>query len=114
MNKHHVLLMCGGGSSEHDISLLSANFLEQQLKGPAGIEVVRVRLFADHWQAADGRHCSLGLDKQLLVGGESWRVDYVVPCIHGFPVKLAIFNPARAGGSALSGLWLRREQTLLQ
>lgn len=85
MNKHHVLLMCGGGSSEHDISLLSANFLEQQLKALPGIEVVRVELFADHWQAADGRHCSLGLDKQLLVGGESWRIDYVVPCIHGFP-----------------------------
>ena len=38
--KHlHVLLLCGGGGSEHEISLLSANFLESQLKSLAEISV---------------------------------------------------------------------------
>lgn len=85
MNKLHVLLMCGGGGSEHAISLLSANFLEQQLRALPDVELVRVELFADHWQAADGQHCQLGLDRVLHIGSEAWPVDYVVPCIHGFP-----------------------------
>ena len=38
--KHlHVLLLCGGGGSEHEISLLSANYLESQLKELAEVSV---------------------------------------------------------------------------
>ena len=59
MKNLHVLLLCGGGGSEHDISLLSANFLEAQLKALPGIQVTRVELFPDHWLAADGRICAL-------------------------------------------------------
>jgi len=85
MKNLHVLLLCGGGGSEHDISLLSANFLEAQLKALPGIQVTRVELFPDHWLAADGRICALGLDRQLRLGDELQAVDYVVPCIHGYP-----------------------------
>ena len=85
MNKHHVLLMCGGGGSEHEISLLSANFLEEQLRALPGIEVTRVELKPDGWLRADGKGCHLGMDKILQCGDDAWPVDYVVPCIHGFP-----------------------------
>ena len=85
MNKHHVLLMCGGGGSEHEISLLSANFLEEQLRALPGIEVTRVELKPDGWLRADGKACHLGMDKILQCGDDAWPVDYVVPCIHGFP-----------------------------
>ena len=48
--KHlHVLLLCGGGGSEHEISLLSANFLESQLKQLPEVSVTRVEMFPDHW-----------------------------------------------------------------
>ena len=85
MNKHHVLLMCGGGGSEHEISLLSANFLEEQLRALPGVEVTRVELKPDGWLRADGKACHLGMDKILQCGDDAWPVDYVVPCIHGFP-----------------------------
>jgi D-alanine-D-alanine ligase len=84
--KHlHVLLLCGGGGSEHEISLLSANFLESQLKSLADISVTRVELFPDHWQTNDGRFCHLGMDRQLHFDNTAQPVDFVVPCIHGFP-----------------------------
>ena len=82
---YDVITLCGGGGSEHHISLLSAHFLEAQLKSQAGIQVTRVELFPDHWLAADGRICALGLDRQLRLGDELQAVDYVVPCIHGYP-----------------------------
>ena len=84
--KHlHVLLLCGGGGSEHEISLLSANYLESQLKELAEVSVTRVELFPDHWQTNDGRSCYLGMDRQLHFANEAKPVDFVVPCIHGFP-----------------------------
>ena len=84
--KHlHVLLLCGGGGSEHEISLLSANYLESQLKELAEVSVTRVELFPDHWQTNDGRSCHLGMDRQLHFANEAKPVDFVVPCIHGFP-----------------------------
>ncbi len=85
MNKLHVLLMCGGGGSEHEISLLSANFLEQQLQALPQIEVTRIELFPDHWQSASGEPCHLGLDRILHIGSWQQKIDYVVPCIHGYP-----------------------------
>jgi D-alanine-D-alanine ligase len=85
MKNMHVLLLCGGGGSEHEVSLRSANFLEKQLGLLPGIEVTRVEMFADRWLSADGRECKLGLDKLLSFDSVARPVDYVVPCIHGYP-----------------------------
>ncbi|WP_438402010.1 D-alanine--D-alanine ligase [Aeromonas veronii] len=85
MKNMHVLLLCGGGGSEHEVSLRSANFLEQQLCLLPGVEVTRVEMFADRWLSADGRECKLGLDKLLSFDSVARPVDYVVPCIHGYP-----------------------------
>jgi len=75
--KHlHVLLLCGGGGSEHEISLLSANFLESQLKSLADVSVTRVELFPDHWQTNDGRFCHLGMDRQLHFDNSAQPVDF--------------------------------------
>ena len=85
MKNMHVLLLCGGGGAEHEVSLRSANFLEQQLGLLPGVEVTRVEMFADRWLSADGRECKLGLDKLLSFDSVARPVDYVVPCIHGYP-----------------------------
>ena len=85
MKNIHVLLLCGGGGSEHEVSLRSANFLEKQLSLLPGVEVTRVEMFADRWLSADGRECKLGLDKLLSFDSVARPVDYVVPCIHGYP-----------------------------
>ena len=85
MKNINVLLLCGGGSAEHEVSLRSANFLEQQLVALPGVAVTRVEMQRDRWLAADGTESSLGLNRQLLTGDKTLLVDYVVPCIHGYP-----------------------------
>lgn len=85
MKTIHVLLLCGGGSAEHDVSLRSANFLQQQLSALPGVSVTRVEMQRDRWLSVDNQLCVLGLDRQLRINGRSETVDFVVPCIHGYP-----------------------------
>ncbi|MBE8569245.1 D-alanine--D-alanine ligase A, partial [Vibrio sp. OPT46] len=50
----NILLLCGGGSSEHEISLLSANFVEQQLNLIEDVHVTRVEIKNEGWMANQG------------------------------------------------------------
>jgi len=45
----NILLLCGGGSSEHENSLLSANFVEQQLNLIDDVSVTRVEIKNEGW-----------------------------------------------------------------
>ena len=82
----NVLLLCGGGSSEHDVSLLSAQFVEQQLKLIDGVAVTRVEITNNGWQNARGESVSLDLYTRALIEPNTQSViDFIVPCIHGFP-----------------------------
>lgn len=85
MKTIHVLLLCGGGSPEHEVSLRSANFVEQQLLALPGVVVTRVEMHRDRWLNNQGQLCVLGLDRQLRIDGSTSQVDFVVPCIHGYP-----------------------------
>jgi D-alanine-D-alanine ligase len=85
MKSVHVLLLCGGGSPEHEVSLRSANFIEQQLNLLPDVMVTRVEMHKDQWLDPAGHLCVLGLDRQLHINGRSQQVDFVVPCIHGYP-----------------------------
>jgi D-alanine-D-alanine ligase len=83
---YQILLMCGGDGSEHDISLTSADYLEKRLGEISEISVTRVTLHKDRWELADGRRCFLNNHRELVSDHETVAViDYVVPCIHGFP-----------------------------
>lgn len=86
MSSIHVLLLCGGGSAEHEVSLVSANFIEEQLKTISGVTYTRVEMTKnDGWLDAENRSCELNLDKTLIVGDQEIVIDYVIPCVHGFP-----------------------------
>ncbi|MDD1792216.1 D-alanine--D-alanine ligase [Enterovibrio sp. ZSDZ42] len=86
MNPTQVLLLCGGGSAEHEVSLVSANYLESQLKLLPSVSVVRVEMTKDEgWKGSEGQACRLNLDKTLTMGNDLIAIDYVVPCIHGYP-----------------------------
>ena len=85
MNKIQVLLLCGGGGSEHDVSLRSANFIEQELHKLAYVEVTRVEIKSDRWQRSDGVDCAFALDRQLRTADGAITIDFVIPCIHAFP-----------------------------
>ena len=85
MNSIHVLLLCGGGSAEHEVSLVSANFIESQLQQIDGITYTRVEMKKDGWFDSQGGLCKLNLDRTLQIGEEKTEVNYVIPCVHGYP-----------------------------
>lgn len=90
MKAKTVLLLCGGGGAEHEISLVSANFLETELDKIEGINLVKVEITKDAWWLIDSSTQAkqkVGFDinsGQLLPLGISQTIDYAIPCIHGF------------------------------
>lgn len=86
MTKTTILLLCGGGSSEHAVSLVSANYLQQQLALTPEFEVIRVEMNQDGWFAENNELVYLDTNTATL-NSDSFvkKVDFVVPCIHGYP-----------------------------
>lgn len=89
MNQYNILLLCGGGSSEHNISLTSAQFLKSQLESITQFNVLLLELLADgRYRTESGCYAKFAADKQIHfidTNEPNWHVDYVVPCIHGYP-----------------------------
>ncbi|KII75450.1 D-alanine--D-alanine ligase [Vibrio renipiscarius] len=86
MKKISILLLCGGGSSEHDVSLVSANYVQSQLELTPEFEVTRVEMKKEGWFTNQGELALLDSNTgQLNFADQSLHVDFVVPCIHGFP-----------------------------
>ncbi|MDX1302805.1 D-alanine--D-alanine ligase [Photobacterium sp.] len=85
MSSIHVLLLCGGGSAEHEVSLVSANYIEEQLKCIKGISYTRVEMKEEGWFDTNNMPCQLNLDRSLQIGDEKTSVNYVIPCVHGYP-----------------------------
>lgn len=83
----NILLLCGGGSSEHEISLLSANYIESQLKITQQYQVIRVEIDKTGAWNHNNQRVELDVFHQSLKGDalEEQSIDYVIPCIHGFP-----------------------------
>lgn len=86
MTNTTILLLCGGGSSEHEVSLLSANFIQSQLEKTNDFKVVRVEMKPEGWYTDTGVLAYLDTNAGTLnTDNESIKLDFVVPCIHGFP-----------------------------
>ncbi len=86
MKNTSILLLCGGGSSEHEVSLVSANYLQSQLSLTPEFDVIRVEMKKDGWFTEQGELALLDTNSgQLNIVGQSLDIDFVIPCIHGFP-----------------------------
>lgn len=87
MNPTQVLLLCGGGGGEHDVSLVSAKFVAQELNKIPSVSVCCVEITKEEgWKDKNGQQCRLNLDATVQIGeSETLAIDYVIPCIHGFP-----------------------------
>lgn len=84
----NVLLICGGGGTEHDISLISAKYFESKLALIPDINTVYLCI------ERDGRRTNkIGQQCELRKAGEVFNketqetiaLDYAIPCIHGPP-----------------------------
>lgn len=88
MSKKNILLLCGGGSSEHEVSLRSVKFFEERLAQIPGKNVYKIVIEKDGtWKDESGTSFRLDLDKALrsLDRKTEINIDYVIPCIHGYP-----------------------------
>ncbi|WP_350563845.1 hypothetical protein, partial [Psychrobacter sp. CAL346-MNA-CIBAN-0220] len=60
MPKVNLLLLCGGGGAEHDISLMSARFFESSLAKSDKFSVLKLVLDKrGHYHTEDGKSCDL-------------------------------------------------------
>lgn len=81
-----IALICGGNGAEHDISLISADFLEQKLKAVPGFDVIRLLLDKHKFQTQDGTEAFFKPGAQLVYGdSRTVQIAAAVPCLHGVP-----------------------------
>ncbi|MFT6069304.1 MAG: D-alanine-D-alanine ligase [Bacteriovoracaceae bacterium] len=86
MAKKEVLLICGGGSTEHEVSLVSAEFIFEQLKDWDEINLHYVVIEKDgNRRDREGALCELRKSGDLVYPDKSISLDFVIPCIHGYP-----------------------------
>lgn len=81
----NILLLCGGDGSEHEISLVSAKYVEEQLALSPEFVVTKVIIHNNGWITENGEDCFICSGKKLNIGSRTITIDYAVPCIHGFP-----------------------------
>ncbi|CAH0536864.1 D-alanine--D-alanine ligase [Vibrio marisflavi] len=86
MTKKTILLLCGGGSAEHEVSLVSAKYVYEQLKQNEDFDVIRVEIRAAGWFNDKEQLCYLDTNTASInCSTSSEKIDFVVPCIHGYP-----------------------------
>ena len=86
MKKFNILLLAGGKSSEHDISLVSSGYLESNLKEVNDFNVIKIIIGKDGvFRDAANQPVEINFSRELVTKNGVTPIDYVVPCIHGFP-----------------------------
>lgn len=86
MSAKNVLLLYGGGGTEHEVSLVSSNRLKASLESFAGeFNTLSVEIGKDGQWRAHGNVGELNGKKEFHYGDKIFKVDIVIPCIHGYP-----------------------------
>lgn len=88
MNKKKIIaILCGGDTSEHDVSMRSAAGIESFLD-PARYNIYKVEIHAGHWEAIlpDGTRSIVDRnDFSFQDGGQRVHPDFCYVTIHGAP-----------------------------
>lgn len=90
MSKKNVLLLCGGGSTEHEVSLVSVKHIKECLKQLDHVNVSMIEIDkSGHWVDEKGKKYLLDPKKYLRSfeqdGDPGLKIDVAIPCIHGYP-----------------------------
>ena len=88
--KKNILLLCGGGGTEHEISIVSSKYIEKNLKEIGLYNVITVEIGKDkifRTRLDDGSYGEIVEMnfKRQLIGSATHDIHIVVPCIHGPP-----------------------------
>lgn len=82
--KKNILVVVGGDGTEHDISLISADYIESKIDTDQ-FNIHRVLIDKNGKWTAQGLPVNLNLNGKLDYGNESFKIDAAIPCIHGPP-----------------------------
>ena len=82
---YHVLLVCGGNGSEHEISLISASYVEEKLKSIPEFKLTYAVLDQGQFKTREGETLIFDDKGNMLQGESVTHVDVVIPCLHGKP-----------------------------
>lgn len=89
MSKKNILLLCGGGGTEHDISLISADFIKESLLPITEFLVHKIEICRDGYRRdEDGNICEMRKAGDLVwpdQNNKTVKIDFAIPCIHGPP-----------------------------
>jgi D-alanine-D-alanine ligase len=90
MKTKNVLLLCGGGGSEHEISLRSVKFYEDCLNEIPALNTIWIEIDkSGQWIDKSGKKYLLDGKRFLRAfeqdGEPGVRIDFAIPCIHGYP-----------------------------
>lgn len=84
----NILLICGGGGSEHDISLTSASFIKSHLEKISTARVFMIKITKDG-QRLNEQDQKVELRKGGLLYNEETeellKLHFAIPCFHGPP-----------------------------
>ena len=88
--KKNILLLCGGGGTEHEISLVSSKFIEKNLNDLGLYNVIKIELGKDkvfrilNFDDTYGEVVEINFKRELS-GKTKQDLHIAVPCIHGPP-----------------------------
>lgn len=90
MSKKNVLLLSGGGSTEHDVSLVSVKYIRECLNSLENVKLIDIEIDrSGNWVDTNGKKYLLDAKKVLRSfdqdGDLGIKIDVAVPCIHGYP-----------------------------
>jgi D-alanine-D-alanine ligase len=90
MKKKNVLLLCGGGSTEHEVSLRSVKYYEECMAQLDWVNTIKIEIDKQgHWLDQQGKKFLLDGKRYLRAfeqdGDPGVRIDVAIPCIHGYP-----------------------------
>lgn len=90
MLSKNILLLCGGGSTEHEVSLRSVKFYEECLSKISGLKTILIEIDKQgQWIDRSGKKYLLDGKRYLRAfeqdGDPGIRIDFAIPCIHGYP-----------------------------
>lgn len=90
--KQNILLVCGGDGSEHDISLISAEFIYQKLCANNDFNVIKVCLTNNEFIDANNNKGYFDGKGGFNINNEHYKIAALVPCIHGIPAESGAFQ----------------------
>lgn len=83
--KKNLLLIFGGGATEHEVSIVSAQFLKSQIDEDK-FNIVEVEITHDGSWKHFSDIVEINSNGDLVQNGKPlFKVDIVLPCLHGFP-----------------------------